>query len=60
MHYICKKIQGSKYLTVISVSEMDILHETLHFMDQCFFNLYQNGPSIFEYTYVLCFTYKKK
>ena len=39
---------------------MDIIYETLHVMDQCFFNLYQKGPSIFGYIYLLYVTYRNK
>ena len=45
----------SKYVSVIT--KMDILHETLHSMDQYFFNLYQKGPSIFWYLYICAIFY---
>ena len=43
------------------ISDMDILHETLDFMDQCFFNYIKNGNPYFgTYMYVLHVIYKQR
>ena len=55
-----RRCRGVSISLLYRISEMGNLHETLHVMDQCFFNLYQKGPSIFGYTYLLYVTYKNK